>query len=380
MHLTIRTEDLQRGISTVSKAVSQRSTLPVLANILIEAKDGRVKFAATNLEMGIVCWVPADIEEEGAITVPARLLSEYVGQISGKDATIEVNRKTMSLEMRSGNNNARIKGIGANEFPVVPEGRGDGSVQAGALVLADAIKGVVFAAAADESRPTLTGVHMLFHGETLTMACTDGFRLAVRGVVLRSSVGKDKIEVVVPASAMSEVARIINARKDLTDSDYVEIVIRETQVRFCMEGVEITSQVIDANFPNYRAIIPSGMAGSVVLRKDSIVRVLNVANLFARDSMNVVRWQIGKDDVVLSAESAEMGDGSGRVNAEVTGSTSEPFVIAFNGRYMLDAINAMGTDKVRIDFVKPNAPGVVRPAYEQNAEALCVVMPMHISK
>lgn len=380
MLFIIKTEDLQRGISSVGRAVSHRSTLPVLANILIEAKGGLVKFAATNLEIGIVCWVPADIEEEGAITVPARLLSEYVGQISGEDVTIEVNRKTMSLEMWSGNNNARIKGIGADEFPVVPEGRGDGSVQAGALVLADAIKGVAFAAAVDESRPTLTGVHMLFQGETLTMACTDGFRLAVRGVALRSSVGKDKIEIVVPASAMSEVARIINARKDLTDSDYVEIVIKETQVRFCLEGVEITSQVIDANFPNYRAIVPKGMAVSVVVRKDAIVRALSVANLFARDSSNIVRWQIGADDVKLFAESAEMGDGSERVDAEVTGSTREPLVIAFNGRYMLEAITAIGTDKVRIDFVRPNAPGVVWPAHEQSAEALCVVMPMHIGK
>lgn len=386
MDFTILTEQFLAGIRTVERAVSHRSSLPSLSNVLIEAtNEGSIKLAATDLEKGIVCEVKADVREAGAVTVPAKLLSEFVGQLTGKEVTAKLNPLTVTLELSCDRYLANLKGINASEFPIVPAGAGDGSIQIGALALAEAIKGVAFAAATDESRPTLTGVYMLLQGETMTLATTDGFRLAVRGAALRASVGRQKVEVIVPAGNMSEVARIIGMQKDWGESVYIEIIpVGTQQVRFHMDGVDVTSQLIDANYPNFRAIVPRECKTKVIVERGGLERALKMANLFARDSSNIVRFKVlprtqeKAASMEVFAASAEMGDNSGVIDVDVEGQELE---IAFNGRYMLDAVGAMGTDRLVLEMTRPSAPCLIKPEPEQAGagEALCVVMPMHIS-
>jgi DNA polymerase-3 subunit beta len=247
------------------------------------------------------------------------------------------------------------------------------------------INQVVFAAATDESRPTLTGVNARFNGNRLTLAATDGFRLAVRGTELATTV-PEKTEVIIPARALSELSRIIGLLpKTDGEAQMVEITIASArnQILFHLPDVDMVSQLIDANFPNYEAIIPKSFATRTIIDTQATLRALRVANLFARDSSNIVRFQMtpGHDgapaSLTMTATSAESGDNLANLDAIIEGPEGE---IAFNGRYMLDVLSVIDEPQIALETTRASAPGVVRPVGVGPEEFTCVVMPMHISR
>jgi DNA polymerase-3 subunit beta len=380
MKISCLQENLAKGLSTVGRAVAARSTLPVLSNILLETDEGRLRLAATNLEIGISCWIGARVEEEGRITVPARLLTEFVNSLPPAQIDMELAERTQTLNLKCARYEANIKGIDASEFPEVPTAEtigGRDSLHLEADAFRQMIEQSVFAAATDESRPILTGVLAQFHQGGLTLAAADGFRLAVTS----ADVGVDLDEsakVIIPARALSELVRISDGEEET-----IELVItpNRNQILFHLDKTDVVSQLIEGNFPDYNQIVPKSHSTRSVVSTQELLKAVKVAFLFARDAANIVRFNIvpGSEltpgQIVITGTSAEFGDNVGEIDATTEGDGIE---IAFNARYMIDALSVVGTAEVALETSTASSPGVIRPVGGSNF--LCVIMPMHITR
>ena len=383
MKISCLQENLARGLAVVGRAVATRSPLPILSNILLETDQGRLRIAATNLEIGINCWIGARIEEEGSITVPARLLTEFVNSLPTGQIDMELTRRTQTLNLKCARFEANIKGLDPAEFPNVPTADSIGGRPQGALHLkADTFKRmidqVVFAAAADESRPILTGVLTHFHQGGLTLAAADGFRLSVTTADV--GVGVDEtISVIVPARALAELNRVSGEQEKT-----IELIITPTrnQILFHLDDIDLVSQLIDGNFPDYKQIVPKTYSTQTVVSTQELLKAVKVAFLFARDAANIIRLHVvpGSDltpgYVSVAATSAELGDNVSEL--DVTGISGEEVEVAFNARYMIDALSVAGTAEVALETTTASSPGVIRPV--GGDDYLCVIMPMHISR
>src|SRR5512139_981655 len=288
-------ENLAKGLSIVGRAVSSRSTLPVLSNILLSTDEDRLKLAATNLEVGVTCWLGSQVEDDGAVTLPARLLTDWVNSMQSGRIDMELSVRTMSMHLRSGRSESNIKGIDASEFPLIPTADGEQPLGLPPATLRKIIDQVVFAAAdaKDTSRPSLTGVLTRFEGDRLTLAATDGYRLSVRRTVLPAAAPAD-ISIIVPARSLQEVSRISGEADPDRPVDFVVASARnQILFRLCGKGeaekgaffqVDLVSQLIDAKFPDFNAIIPKSHVTRTVLDTGALLRALKVAALFARDA------------------------------------------------------------------------------------------------
>jgi DNA polymerase-3 subunit beta len=380
MKISCLQENLARGLATVGRAVASRSTLPVLSNILLQSDEGRLRLAATNLEIGINCWIGARIEEEGSITVPARLLTEFVNSLPPGQIEMELTERTQTLNLKCARYEANIKGIDANEFPDVPTADsldGQNNLHLDAEAFRRMIEQSVFAAATDESRPILTGVLAKFHQGGLTMAAADGFRLAVTS----AEVGVDLDEtsdIIIPARALSELNRISG-----DEEKEIELMITpgRNQILFHLSNTDLVSQLIEGNFPDYNQIVPKGHTTRTIVATEELLKAVKVAFLFARDAANIIRFNIvpGSEltpgQIIITGTSAELGDNVGEIDATIEGNEIE---IAFNARYMIDALSVVGTAEVALETSTPSSPGVLRPV--GGGDFLCVVMPMHITR
>jgi len=386
-------ENLAKGLSIVGRAVSSRSTLPVLGNILLATDQARLKLAATDLEIAINCWIGAQIQEEGATTVPARLLADFVNSLPSERIDMELSVRTQSLHIRCARYEASIKGIDASEFPLIPTSDGDGAVEIPVNTLRKMIDQVAFAAATDDSRPMLTGVHARFQEDRLIFAATDGFRLSVRLTRLNRPVAEE-MAVIIPARSLQEIARI-SGDADEEHPVEIRVVHARNQVLFHLTGkadgsekggfqqVDVVSQLIDSKFPDYEAIIPKSWTTRTVLDTAEFLKAVRVAYLFAREAANIVRLQIRPGDadrpgvLTLTATSQEYGENVTEVEALVEG---EPIEIAFNARYLIDVLSVIDTAQVALETTRPGAPGVIRPVGVGPEEFTHVIMPMHISR
>lgn len=376
MKVTILQENLARGLGIVSRAVSPRSTLPVLANILIATDEGRLRLSATNLEMGITCWIAARIEDEGSTTVPARTLADLVNTLPGDQVALALDTSTQTLNVRGGTSTNDIKGIDAQEFPPLPVFDMDGAVQLNVLDFREMIHQVAFAASTDEARPVLMGVLVIVEKDLITMAAADGFRLSVRTATLSAPVPQP-VNIIVPARALSELARIA------TDGgETISMVVPKGrgQVIFHVKDVELVSQLIDGTFPDYQQIIPRSYKSRTLVSTASLLKACKQAEIFAREGSNVARLDIKAaqgemepSEVEISAISEETGKNETIVEATVDGSS---VLIAFNVKYLREALEVIKSPNVALETSAANAPGVVRPVGED--DFLHVIMPMHL--
>jgi DNA polymerase-3 subunit beta len=380
MRLTCLPEKLNEGLATVGRVVAPRSTLPVLGNVLLETEGGQLKLAATNLELTVICWVGAKVEEEGAITLPARLLADYVGLLSAGEA-LQLELKAKKAHLSCGRFEANISGIDAEEFPAIPSVSGGITLKIPAPRLKEAIGQVVFAAAPDDSRPVLAGVLMTVSDGKLTLAAADGFRLAVRKVDLGDAEVPD-LSIIVPAKALTEVARGLPNDEDVE----VEIAVTadQSQVLFRHRQAEVVSRLIEGQFPDFNRIIPRESKTRVTLQTADFLRATKAAQVFARDNSMIVRLSLvpaeGGDEalgrVTVAATSAEIGDNTGDVDASVEG---EAMQVAFNGRYLRDALEALDAQQAFLEVTGPASPGLIRPASGPNGY-IQVIMPMHVAR
>jgi DNA polymerase III subunit beta len=392
-------ENLAKGLSIVGRAVSTRSTMPVLGNILLEAKDNQLRLAATNREIGINCWIGAKVEDEGAITVPARLLTEFVNSLPPERIDMELAVRTQTLSLHCARYSANMKGIDAFDFPLIPTA-GDGAEESTTAQVIDGVRlelepaglrkmieQVIFAASSDESRPTLTGVEVKFKDDRLAMAATDGYRLSIRSTRLSQGLALEPLTVIVPAKSLGELARI-SADADENRPVLVIVTQARNQILFQLWGkgeegrgafhrVELVSELIDAKFPPYEGIIPKTHTTRTIVDTASLLKAVRVAFLFARDNANIVRVNVLPGDggqVRLAATSNEMGDSVNEIDALVEGDELD---IAFDARYLIDVLGQIDQPQVVLETTQATRPGAIRPVGMGEDEFLHVIMPMH---
>ncbi|HJS29682.1 MAG TPA: DNA polymerase III subunit beta [Anaerolineales bacterium] len=375
MKVSVLQENLSRGLNIVSRAVSPRSTLPVLANVLVATDEGRLRLSATNLELGITCWIGAKVEEDGATTVPARTFIDLVNTLSDDKIEMSLTVRTQTLNIRSGTSNTDIKCIDAQEFPQLPATDMAEGVQISAADLKEVIRQVVFSASTDEARPILTGVKMEVDGSQITLAAADGFRLSVRSARLPSP-DSQPVSAVIPARALHELARIIGEGDEVVG---MVIPPGRGQVVFHTRDIELVSQLIEGIFPEYEQIIPKSYETRTVLTTSAFLKACRQAEIFARDGSNIARLEIkpstdmGLGNVQISAQSEQSGSNETFVDATIEG---DSVLIAFNVRYLREVLDVITTPDVALETTAPASPGVIRPVGDDSF--IHVIMPMHL--
>ena len=361
-------ENLARGLQVVSRAVSARSTLPVLNNVLLRTEDGGLKLTATNLEIGITYWVPGKIETAGAMTVPARLLTDIVNSLPANERVDLEQQAQEMLHIIAGRFETHVKGIDAEEFPAIPSAGERPTTRIPQNVLRGALEEVTFAAATDEARPILTGVLARFEGNQLTLAAADNYRIAVKTIPVLDAV--EETSVVVPARSLHELSRVLADTDDPID---VVLSPSRNQILFHLEGVDLISRLIDGQFPNYQQVIPKSYTTRAVVDRDQLLKAVRLASLIASSSANIVKLHVGKDaetGLTVSA-AADVGDNKSDVEAQVEGDGT---TIAFNARYLIDVLANVGAVQFSIELNGPLSPGVFRPV--EDGQYVHVVMPV----
>ena len=368
MKLSVMQENLARGLSVVSRAVSNRSTLPVLANVLLKTEDAGLKLTATNLEIGITYWVPGKIEVDGATTVPAKLLTDLVNSLPAGDRVDLELQAGDTLHLRCGRFETHVKGIDADEFPAIGAAGERPTTRIAQNLLRRALAETAFAAASDEARPILTGVLARFEGDQLTLAAADNYRIAVKTIPILDAV--PETSVVIPARALNELARVL---ADVDDPVEVVLTASRNQVLFHLDGIDLVSRLIDGQFPNYQQVVPQSHTTRAVLDREELLRAVRPAALIAHESANIVKLQIGADGepgITVSA-SAEVGDHVGQVEASVEGDGT---TIAFNARYLADVLTNVTAEQFALELNGPLSPGVFKPIGDDRY--IHVVMPV----
>lgn len=374
MKAIVTQQHLAHGLNIVSRAVSPRSTLPVLANVLVATDEGRLRLSATNLELGITCWIPAQIQEEGSVTVPARTLVDLVSTFPPDNVNLSLDIRTQTINLVCNSSVHDIKGIDAQDFPPMPVPDLSDGVELNLADFKEMIQQVAFAASVDEARPVLQGVKMEVTEDLITLAATDGFRISVRKQPLANPI-KQNFSIIIPARAMSELARVSG------DSDKtVTMVVPQGrgQVIFHLKDTELVSQLIDGNFPDFRAIVPKNFKTSTVVSTPAILKACKQAEIIAREGNNVIRLDIlpeesGPGRVEISAQTEETGKSDIKVEATIEGSG---LLIAFNVKFLREVLDVVRTPNVALETNANNTPGVIHPVGDENF--LHVIMPMHL--
>jgi DNA polymerase III subunit beta len=373
MKVSVLQENLAHGLSIVSRAVSPRSTLPVLANVLVATDDGRLRLSATNLELGITCWIGARIHEEGSTTVPARTFTELVGTLNEKQVDMSLNVRTQTLNVRCGTSNTDLKCIDSQEFPPMPVPDPDNGISINVADFKEMIQQVAFAASSDEARPILTGVQVVVAGNRITLSAADGFRLSIRRADLSSTAARP-ITAVIPARALIELARIAG------DGDLTMVLPPgRGQVVFHMKDIELVSQLIDGSFPDLDQLIPRRYNTRTILGTTAFLKACRQAEIFAREGSHIARINIAAGDdmqpgkVEISGQSEETGFNQTDVDATVEG---KPQLIAFNVKFLREVLEVIKTPNAAIETASDTSPGVIRPVGED--DFVHVIMPMHL--
>jgi DNA polymerase-3 subunit beta len=365
--LSVMQENLARGLSVVSRAVSNRS-LPVLTNVLLKTEDGGLKLTATNLEIGITYWVPGKIETDGATSVPARLLTDLVNSLPGGEPIVLELAEGETLHIKAGRFESNIKGIPAEDFPTVQTAGERPITRVAQKVLRQALDETAFAAASDEARPILTGVLARFEGDQLTLAAADNYRIAVKTITVLDPV--EETSVVIPARALTELSRIL---ADVDDPVSIVLAHSRNQLLFHVEGIDLVTRLIDGQYPNYQSVLPATHATRAVLDREELLRAVRPAALIAHESANIVKLGVGLegDPAITVSANAEVGDHIGRVEAAVEGDGT---TIAFNARFLADVLTNVDAEQFALELNGPLSPGVFRPIGDDRY--VHVVMPL----
>ncbi len=379
MKVAIPQDSLARALGIVSRAVPSRSPLPVVSNVLLTTDDHRLKLVATNLEIALTVWIGAQVSEEGTITVPARLFSEFVSQLKGdQPVQITLPPRSRQLNVHCGRDEANIGGMPADDFPVVPEVTDGQRLVLPARGLRRAIEEVVFAAARDDSRPVLTGVHVQVADGVAELAGADGFRLAVHRLRLPAPSAEGSPEpfsVNIPWSTLDHLGRL------LSESGDVQMAVNgeRTRALFRLDDIELVTQLIPGTFPNYQQLIPTTYATRARVSVEEFLHETKIAAIFARDGSGIVRLHVtpgeggGPGSLQVSARADEVGDNRGEIDAAVDG---EPSKIAFNSRYLIDVLSVLEPGELALETSGPSNPGVLRPLGHD--DYVHVVMPMFV--
>jgi DNA polymerase-3 subunit beta len=376
MWITCLQDNLSRALTVVGRAVPARATLPVTQNVLLETDQSRLKLTATNLEVAISTWIGAQVESEGAITVPARLLTEFVGSLPNEKIEIDLVDAPKGIKLRCGDSfKSDFNGTDAEEFPPIPTVDSGATAKISPANFRGAIERVALAAARDDSRPVLTGIKVEISGENLTLAAADGFRLGVDTAPLSEPVDGE-LDFIVPAKTMVEIQRLLSDQ----DED-VEITVAEsgTQVLFRLANIEIVSQLVQGSFPDYEKLIPATSGTVATVDQKAFMQATRAASIFARDGSGIIKLFIepgegdGKGMIRIESRAEEIGGNDSSLEAMIEGDEGR---VAFDSRFLLDVLGVMPDGKIMLSTSTPSSPGVIRSDKIENYTH--VVMPMFV--
>ena len=367
MRVSLLHENLSGGLKVVGRAVASRSTLPVLSHVLLSADGQHLELSATDLDIGIVTEVAANVEEPGSITVPARLLADFVGTLPPERIDMVVDAKTQKLNLKCARFEANINGFAAQEFPVLPAiNDEDTSFEIAPDVLGRNVKRTIIAASTDVGRIVLTGILFEVDGDTMTTSAADGFRLSTCRTVMETDTGV-RLSAIIPARAMSELLR-------LEAAEPIKVTIGETQAIFEADSTRLVTQLINGRFPDVTQIIPKKCETRAVLDRTELLAQIKALNVFAREVASILQLAIGDGKVALKATTVEYGGGNAEMSADIEGPDLE---IAFNAGYLIDVLSVLDADQVALETTTTAAPGIVRAVGDD--EFVHMLMPMHIA-
>jgi DNA polymerase III subunit beta len=368
MNLTITKDHLIAGLQAVQNVVSTRTTLPILSNVLIRAEGSQVEFTATDLDVTVACKVEGKVNKPGAITLPVKKLFGIVRELSG-EIEIEVDEKNLA-SIRSGSSFFKIHGLGADEFPPMPQFKDEKKVVQPQENIRVMIKKTSFAVSTDESRYVLNGIFINLKEGKMTLVATDGRRLALVDEEVEIA-EKVSGEFIVPAKAINELNRL------LQDKGEVEIKFGENQASFTLKSegglsVLLITKLIEGNYPNYRQVIPGEAKERIALGREEFLQALRRAEIMTSEKANSVKLAFGKNLLTITANSPEVGEARETIAINYKG---KELAIAFNPRYLIDPLNALTEDEIFIELIDELSPGVIKI----NGPFLYVVMPMRLN-
>lgn len=359
---------LYEGLQSVSRAVAGRTTLPILSNVLLEVQDNQLHLVATDLEMSMECRLPIQDAEAGAVTVPARVLSEVVGSLPDANVHLSTDERHV-LTLTCEKSRYSIHGLPADEFPQPPQVGGEISFEVGQVNLGRIIRRTAFAASLDETRAVLTGMLLSWDGQLLKVVATDTHRLAIDSLAVEGKVDK-QVEVIVPARALRELERNLSSADE---EARLRVQIGENQIQFGFGEFSLVSRLIDGQFPNYERVIPQSIEAELSLDREELLSALRRAAIVARAEANKVIFRAQDSVLTVEAESADVGRAHEELAAEYTG---EPIEIAFNADYLTAALSEADSERVTIGLGGPLNPGLLRFAGDE--DYFYVVMPMQL--
>lgn len=374
MKLQVLQENLSKALSITSRFVNSRAQLPVLANVLMSAKKNKLTISSTNLEISISMGIGAKIEETGEITVPAKAITDLVVNLT--PGTVELDVQKEKLRIKTPSFNSTLTGMNSSDFPSIPQSISGSVLRLPKEEVLDALSCVLFAASTDETRPVLTGVLLIFKGKELYLVATDGFRLSQKKVLLKTIKSSSKEQrIILPKNALSELSRLSN------DEETINLSYKkgDSQVIFEVGNIILTSRTIEGEYPDFNKIIPKESNLKVNVDREEFLRAVKLASVFARDSANVVKMVVKKNEIELLAESSQAGSQETTVDAKVQGNVSGKngrLTIAFNYRFLEDFLNAVKGEDVQIELIDANSPGVFTDP--KNSDFLHLIMPVRM--
>lgn len=353
MRIVCLQENLSNALLLTNRIVSQKIQLPVLSNILLTAQKNIFNISATDLEMGIKVNVPAKIEKEGEIIVPAKTLYEFVSLLTPGQIEIEAENQTLRLETR--NQKANFLGASALEFPKLDTTKQKKTISLEPDLIRVIVRSVGFAAANDTVRPTLSGVLFNKEGKTYSFVATDGYRLSFKKT---EAGGPDaNVRFIVPGRLLKELGFLIEKYKEKEQDIDVFITQQENQIKFMMGGNILVGRLIEGEFPNYEKIIPQSANTTALFDKEDFLSSIKTAAVIARDNANIVRLGIKEGKVLVSANAPQIGENKSLVEAKTTGDDNE---IAFNSHFLLEFLTSVEEKEMLFEMTGPLNPGVFR--------------------
>ncbi|MDX9893628.1 MAG: DNA polymerase III subunit beta [Patescibacteria group bacterium] len=379
MKISCTQENLNQGLFVVSHIASKNTALPILNNVLIQAKENSIKFSATNLEIGVSCVIRGKIEQNGEFTVQSRLLADYVSLLPKEKVDLEVlknQEQNEVLKVACKNNSTKVKGQSATDFPLIPQIEKTKSFTVGSKSLRQAISQVVFAVSVSETRPEINGVLFNFNDNMLIMAATDSYRLAEKKIKLKKSSTIDQ-KVIVPTRTLQEILRILGSFKDpaaISEVEEVEIYLSENQIMFSFGSIELISRLIEGQYPDYQQIIPSQSNTKTVVGVSEIINATKTTSLFARSGIYDVSLEFLSDQkqTVISSANSQLGENVSKLSSDISGDSNN---IVVNYRYLLDGLQNIETAEVEVGVIDSSSPCVLKPVAKE-VDYLYIIMPI----
>ncbi len=367
MRLTCIQRDLLAALNIVSKAVGANSTLPILNNVVLNAQGKRLFLAGTNLEVAIKYSIETEILNEGGVTLPARLLTQYVGCLS-RDEKVEISSENGGVQLATSDSSAKIKGLPLSEFPPIPAVEKESSMTVSCSRLRLAIQQVAFAAALNTTRPILGGVYLRAVEGKLVMAATDSYRLSEKSLSVSDVTGN--IDCILPARTLLELSSILDS---IDPEAGVEIVLSKNQAMFLVGNLQMTTRLIEGQFPNYRQILPKNAETKATLSVLQLSAALKRINLFARENNNKVILSAKENALVLTTEGTQHGEGVVQLASTTQGPASQ---VALNSQFLLDALSHLPSEEVLLEIGQPSSPVKVCPS--KSDDYIHIIMPLKL--